>query len=178
MKYFKKIVGKNLYLSPMNVEDAETYVKWLNDFNVTDGLGSSCRVTSLETEKEWLSKNTGDYQFAIVKLENDQLIGNCGFHQIDHIRRCAEVGIFIGDEENRSRGYGKEALRLLIDYGFQYINLNNIMLKVYAFNERAINCYKRIGFKEIGRRRQACFRQGKYYDQVMMDILQEEWANS
>lgn len=60
MKYFKKIVGKRIYLSPMNVEDVEIYVKWLNDFSVTDGVGSSCRVTSLETEKEWLTRNSGN----------------------------------------------------------------------------------------------------------------------
>ena len=80
MKYFKKLVGERVYLSPMNIDDAETYVKWFNDFNVTDGLGSSCRLTSLESEKEWLRQNSGQYQFAIVKLEDDILIGNCGIN--------------------------------------------------------------------------------------------------
>ena len=174
MKYYKKLVGEHIYLSPMSVEDVETYVKWLNDFNVTNPIGSSFRITSLESEKQWLANNSSKYQFAIVRLEDDKLIGNCGIESIDHIRQCAEVGLFIGDEENRNKGYGAEVLKLLLDYGFNYLNLNNIMLKVFSFNERAISCYKKVGFKEIGRRRKSYFVNGKFYDEVYMDILREE----
>ena len=78
-----------------------------------------------------------------MRLEDDKLIGNCSIHEIDQLRQCAEVGLFIGDEENRNKGYGKEVLNLLLNYGFDYLNLNNIMLKVFSFNERAINCYKK-----------------------------------
>ena len=176
MKYFKKLVGKQVYLSPMCVDDAETYVKWLNDFEVTDGVGSSCRVTSLESEKEWLKHNSNQYQFAIVRLVDDTLIGNCGIHEVDQLRQCADVGLFIGDEENRNKGYGGEALNLLLDYCFDYLNLNNVLLKVFSFNERAINCYKKVGFKEIGRRRQSYYLKGKFHDEVYMDILRSERA--
>ena len=158
----------------MNIEDAETYVKWLNDFRVTDGVGSSFRMTSLESEKEWLKHNSSQYQFAIVTLEDDKLIGNCGIQSVDQLRQCAEVGLFIGDEENRNKGFGEEVLDLLVDYGFDYLNLNNIMLKVFSFNERAISCYKKVGFKEIGRRRQSYYLKGKFCDEVFMDILKEE----
>jgi len=174
MKYSKKIVGKHVYLSPMDVEDAEIYVKWLNDFNVTDGLGTSCLITSLKSEKEWLMNNSNQYQFAIVRLEDDKLIGSCGIQEIDQLRQCAEVGLFIGDDENRNKGYGKEVLNLLIDYGFDYLNLNNIMLKVFSFNERAIHCYKKVGFKEIGRRRQCYYLKGRFHDSIYMDIIKEE----
>lgn len=174
MKYYKKLVGSRIYLSPMNVEDAETYVKWLNDLNVTDGLGTSSKITSLESEKEWICQNSGQYQFAIVRLEDDKLIGNCGFQEIDQLRQCADVGLFIGDEENRNKGYGQDVLKLLLDYGFNYLNFNNIMLRVFSFNERAINCYKKVGFKEIGRRRQAYYLNGRFYDQVYMDKLRDE----
>lgn len=174
MRYFKKLVGKQVYLSPMNVDDAEAYVKWLNDFEVTNGVGNSSRITSLESEKEWLRHNSSQYQFAIVSLENDNLIGNCGIQGVDNLRQCAEVGLFIGDEENRNKGYGGEALNLLLDYCFDYLNLNNVMLKVFSFNERAINCYRKVGFKEIGRRRQSYYLKGSFYDEVYMDILRIE----
>lgn len=174
MKYYRKLVGKKVYLSPMNAEDVEVYIKWLNDFAVTDGLGTSNKIVSLEDEKEWISQNSNQYQFAIVRLEDNQLIGNCGFHAIDHLRQCSDVGLFIGDEENRNKGYGKEVLNLLLDYGFYYMNLNNIMLKVFSFNERAINCYKNVGFKEIGRRRQSYYLKGRFYDEVFMDKLRDE----
>lgn len=174
MKYYKKLVGQHIYLSPMNIEDAETYVKWLNDFSVTDGLGSSCRITTLEGEKKWITENSDQYKFAIVSLEDDKLLGNCGIESIDHLKQCADVGLFIGDEEYRNKGYGAEVLNLLLDYSFGYLNLNNIMLKVFSFNERAIACYKKVGFQEIGRRRKVYFLNGQFYDEVFMDILREE----
>lgn len=178
MKYCKKIVGKKVYLSPMRIEDAEVYVEWLNDFSVTDGTGTSIRVVSLEGEKEWISQNSNQYQFAIVRLDDDKLIGNCGINEIDHIRQCAVVGLFIGDEDNRNNGFGQDALNLLLDYGFNYLNINNIMLKVFSFNERAINCYKKVGFKEIGRRRQSYYLKNKFYDEVYMDILRDEFQKN
>lgn len=174
MNYYKKITGERIYLSPMNIDDAQTYVKWFNDFTVTDGLGCSFKNFSLEDEKKWLNDNAGQSQFAIIRLEDDKLIGNCGFHAIDQIKQCAEVGLFIGEEENRSMGYGAEVLHLLLDYGFDYLNFHNIMLRVYSFNERAINCYKKVGFKEIGRRRESYYVRGKFHDEVFMDILKEE----
>ena len=127
MKYFKKLVGERVYLSPVNIEDAEKYTKWLNDFNITDYIGRSGKVITLEEEKQWF-QNMNDQKivFAIVKLENDELIGNTGIHDIDYINRTATLGIFIGDENYRSKGYGTEAIQLILDFGFNYLNLNNI----------------------------------------------------
>lgn len=96
-------------------------------------------------------------------------------HDISCPNRIGTVGIFIGEEENRSHGYGAEALKLLVEYGFRYLNLNNIMLTVKSFNERAIHCYKKVGFQEFGKRRKSYFLNGKYYDDVYMDILAEEF---
>ena len=120
MKYFKKIEREKVYLSPMNLEDIEKYVKWMNDFSTTDGLGSSSKVTTFESERAWLINNMDkkEQQFAIVLKETDKLIGNCGFVDINHLHQKGEVGLFIGEEENRSKGYGTEALSLLVEYGF------------------------------------------------------------
>ena len=180
MKYFKKLIGERIYLSPINVEDAEKYVEWFCNFKMTDGIGKSSSITTIQSEIEWIENNNknGDLNFAIVDLEKDELIGNCGIMKINHKDRCAELGIFIGDEEHRNKGIGAETLRLLLDYGFNYLNLNNIHLGVMAFNERAIACYKKVGFKEYGRRREAYFLNGKYYDHVFMDILAREFEGN
>ena len=177
MKYYKKLVGERVYLSPVCVEDAEKYVDWFCDFRTTDGIGTTSSVMSVDSEREWLenSLKNNDFNFAIVNLENDKLIGNCGIMHINQKDRCAELGIFIGSEEHRGKGYGTEVLRILLDYCFNYLNLNNIHLGVMSFNERAINCYKKVGFKEYGRRRECYFLNGKYYDNVYMDILAREF---
>ena len=175
--YFKKVEGKKVYLSPICSDDAEKYTKWMNDFYVTDKINSSCNLVTIENEKAWLEKNSGigNYQFAIVKQENDELIGNCSLHKIDFINQIATVGIFIGDKENRGKGYGSEALELLLSYGFNHLNLNNIMLTVFSFNAPAIACYKKVGFKEIGIRREAYFKNNERYDEIFMDILRSEY---
>jgi RimJ/RimL family protein N-acetyltransferase len=162
----------------MNVEDAEKYTEWLNDFRVTDGLGSSTRLLNADSERQWLLSGQNDknvINFAVVSLEKDELIGNCGIMSIDHLNRLATVGLFIGEEENRSKGYGAETLRLMLDFGFNYLNLNNIMLQLKSFNEGAFACYKKVGFKECGRRRESCFLDGKYYDEIQMDMLAREF---
>ena len=177
MKYFKKLVGENIYLSPMNVEDAPIYLKWMNDFSTTDYIGSSYNMITLSNEKQWLEESLKESrnQFAVVTLDGNKLIGNCGFECLDNVKRTATLGLFIGEQEYRNKGYGIQILKLLLDYGFNYLNLNNIMLYVYEFNERAIKAYKKVGFKEMGKRRKSYFVNGKYYDVVHMDILAEEF---
>ena len=179
MKYFKKLVGDNIYLSPRNSEDIEIFTKWLNDFQVTDGLGRSGLIVTLNGEKEYL-ENIHDndntrYYFVIVTLENDEMIGTISLENINYRNRTAELGIFIGDETYRGKGIGKEAIHLILDYGFNYLNLNSIQLTVLAFNERAITCYKKCGFKEAGRLREDYYLNGKYYDKILMDILKSEF---
>ena len=69
-------------------------------------------------------------------------------------------------------------IQLILDFGFNYLNLNNIDLALMEFNERALKCYKKCGFKEIGRRRKCKFINGKYYDSILMDILSEEFKDT
>ncbi|MBE5963084.1 MAG: GNAT family N-acetyltransferase [Lachnospiraceae bacterium] len=173
MRYFKKMTGEHVYLSPMNMEDAETYVKWMNDSDVTDKIGSSFRITTVDGEKKWIEKNADSYQFAIVRKSDDTLIGNCSIDCVDSISQIAEVGIFIGDSSDRGNGYGTEVLKMLLDYGFYTLNLHNIMLRVFGFNSQAIRCYEKAGFKEFGRRREAYFAMGKRHDVIYMEAVRE-----
>ena len=179
MKYFKKLLGEKIYLSPRNTEDVEKFTEWMNDFHTTDYTGRSAYIITLEGEKKYFEENIDkNYNFFIVTLDTDKLIGTVGLEDYNAINRTATLGIFIGDKEVRNKGYGTEAIRLILDYGFNYLNLNNIKLDVMEFNERANACYKKCGFKEYGRRRKAEFVNGKYYDRISMDILAEEFENS
>lgn len=179
MSYFKKLVGEKIYLSPRTVEDAEKYTKWLNDFNTSDYICKSGIVTTIEAERKYLENSIEAIaNFGIVKLENDELIGACGIERINNINRTGTIGIFIGEKQEREKGIGTETIRLLLDYGFNYLNLHNIKLDVLTFNERAIACYKKCGFKECGRRRESYYLNGKYYDTISMDILKNEFNES
>ena len=86
----------------------------------------------------------------------------CLQKKINRVDSKATLGIFIGRSEYRSKGYGAEAINLILDFGFNYMNLNSINLTVLDCNERAKACYKKCGFKETGRERQGKFVNGKY----------------
>jgi RimJ/RimL family protein N-acetyltransferase len=175
LRYFQKITGDRLYLSPINIEDAEQYTKWLNDPAVAVPLGHYKNLMSLPNEKKALEGLTSEgHNYAIILKDGDRLIGNIGFFDIDHLSRRATFGLFIGDEEMRGKGYGAEAIRLLLEYGFDTLNLHNVMLQCDSDNKQGIACYKKVGFREFGRRRSSNFKDGNYLDTVHMDILSHE----
>ncbi|MDL2229737.1 GNAT family N-acetyltransferase [Treponema sp. OttesenSCG-928-L16] len=169
--YFKKMAGEKCYLSPVSLEDAEIFTRWLNDEEVTRSLELYSAVITLHGEKEALVSLSKNHNYSIIDSKSNELLGNCGLMDINHLNRSAEAGIFIGNKNYWNRGYGTEALSLLIDFAFKRLNLHNIMLRVYAFNERAIACYRKVGFKIIGTRREALQRDLKIHDIIYMDIL-------
>ena len=180
MSHYKKLVGAKCYLSPVSLEDAAKWTQWDNDLEVTIPLGDEA-YTPYPAEKtrqiiEDVVRSQG-HIFSIVDLETDELIGRCMLFDIDQVNRRAMLGIVIGEKDYWDKGYGQDATRLLLDYGFNLLNLNSIMLGTFSFNARAINCYKRVGFKEIGRRRQARIIGDEKYDAVLMDILAEEFES-
>ena len=180
MQYFKKLIGDRIYLSPKVVSDGEIekFTEWMNDFQVTDYIGYSAQIATLEGEKEFLEnsvKSTDNRNFDIIELNNNKLIGTIGLEHFNWIERSAVLGIFIGDEDYRNNGYGTEAIRLLLEYGFKYLNLHSIRLDLLAVNERAHKCYLKCGFRDFGKSREEVFLNGKYYDKLHMDILENEF---
>lgn len=186
MEYIKKLVGDRVFLSPkiLSNEEVELFTLWLNDFQVTDYIGRSSKVVTYSGEKEYLEncdKNNNSVDFNIVelnknKLNKPRLLGVISLKDIDWINRSAELGIFIGDKEYRDKGYGSEAINLLLDYGFRYLNLNSVTLTLLDVNVRAHNCYLKCGFRDTGRDRRAIFLNGRYYDKLHMDILASEFV--
>ena len=176
--YFKKLVGRKCYLSPINPNDAEKFTAWLNDMDLLINLSLYNGMINLENEREFLSNLSKDHNYSIIDLETNELIGSCGFSDIDFVNQIAETGIFIGDKNHWNKGYGTEALSLLLDYGFKALNFHNVMLRVFEYNKRAIKSYEKIGFRQIGIRRQALHRNLEKHNIVYMDILPDEFYAS
>lgn len=180
MSYYRKIVGQRCYLSPCSMADGEKWAEWFNDLEVALPLGDEAYTPfSAETCRDAVKHviEQQEHVFTIVDAETDAPIGRCLLFSIDWVNRHAMLGIFIGEKSLWNKGYGQEAVTLLLDYAFTLLNLNSVMLGVLAYNERAIQCYKKVGFKEIGRRRQARLIGGQSYDGILMDILAEEFTS-
>ena len=174
-RYYPKMVGKRVYLSPMSVDDFQRYTTWLNDLEITRQLTFASRVIGEEREREAIVEMSGSHNYGIVLRETDTLIGNVGIHDLDHLHGTGELGVMIGAKELWGQGYGSEAIVLLLRYAFDYLNVRNVLLRVFSYNEHARRCYTRVGFQEIGRRRSAHRMEGHEHDVILMDMLDTEF---
>jgi RimJ/RimL family protein N-acetyltransferase len=173
--------GEKVYLDSISRQDIPLYGQWFSDLEFLSYLfPGAIFPLNEEDETEWFenARKSNDVNFAIRLLETGQLIGNVSLKAPDWRNRCAELGIAVGDKTMWGKGYGTDASRVILRYGFLELNLNRIELVVYSFNTRAIKSYEKIGFVHEGIRRQAIFRDGQYHDIHIMAILREEWQNA
>ncbi len=176
MGYYKKIVGNKIFLAPLQMEDSKKILDWVNDKDVATRTGGWIININDEFEKEFIQNSKGDvHNYSIIRADDEVLVGCCGIKNIHPIHRHCEVGLFIGDKEQRGKGYGYEAISILCDYAFNYLNINSISLDYYTNNENAKKCYDRVGFKEVGRKRESYYCNGIFYDTIIMDILKDEF---
>lgn len=174
------IYGKRIRFRAPERSDIPTFVEWLNDPEVRRGI-SAFLPMSLAREEQWfenmLALPVESHPFAIELKKGSKwlLIGSCGFHDIDWRSRKAEVGIMIGDKRHWNKGLGTEAMELLLQHGFETLNLHRIYLKVFDNNPRAIRSYEKAGFVVDGRLRETHFREGGYIDDLLMSVLRFEW---
>ena len=172
--------GKSVLLRPVRRSDLSHFLKWFNDPEVTQYLAMYLPMTEMAEEK-WIeelgSRATTHAMFVIEVLEGDgnRPIGTTGLSGINPKDHSATFGIAIGEKDYWSKGYGTEAARLLVNYGFEQLNLHRINSGAIAFNERSIRMHKSVVFKEEGRQREAFFKNGKYHDHVVFGMLKEEW---
>lgn len=173
--------GRKVLLRPVKRSDISCFLKWFNDPEVAQYLAWYLPMTEMSEEKfiEELgttrAKSDAPFVIEVVEGTSAKAIGICGLHQIDAKDRSAAFGIVIGEKDCWSKGYGAEAARLLIDYGFQQLNLHRISSTALAFNERSITLHKKLGFREEGRLRQTMFKNGEYHDLLQFGILRQEW---
>jgi RimJ/RimL family protein N-acetyltransferase len=96
--YFKKIIGKKCYLSPINVNDVEKFTEWVNDLDVVISNSFYHGIRNLEKIKEEFAIVSKAHNYAIIDIENNEPIGHCGFNNIDHLNQTGETGIMIGEK--------------------------------------------------------------------------------
>lgn len=176
------IYGKRIRFRAPERKDIPVFVDWFNDPEVRNGLMVFLPM-SLANEEKWfenmLSRPQNEQPFVIEAKNGDNwnTIGNLGLMGIDPIARSTEFGIVIGNKDYWNKGYGTEAIQLLLKHCFETLNLNRVMLRVYQDNPRAIRCYEKVGLKHEGAWRQARYHEGNYHDILFMGILKEEWQH-
>ena len=172
------IRGVRVYLRSVERDDLPRCHGWMNDEKLVATLAQRYPM-SLAREADWIERaargqDPSDGPFANCLADDDRHIGNCGLVGIDRENRTATLGIFIGEEDCRGRGFGAEALRLLCRYAFDELDLRKIRLDVQAENAAALRTYERLGFRREGLLREEVYRKGRTIDVVRMGLLKEE----
>lgn len=171
--------GEKVRLREYRSEDAVLALAYVNDPEVKSLLHPGIPyLLTLGDEEKFVNSQTASgisYSFAIEELGDNKYIGGCGINSVDWKNSVAVVGIFIGDKTYWNQGYGTDAMKVLLRFIFEQMNINKVKLNVFSFNERACKMYEKCGFMEEGRLRQELYRDGKYHDCILMGILREEF---
>lgn len=172
------LAGEKVVLRGLRRDDLARYRGWLENPEATHFMESGWRPVS-DTELEEIYKASTEPDdtvvFVIVDKASDTPVGVCGLYLIHWVCRRGEFRILIGDDSFRDKGLGSEAARLTVAYGFDKLNLETIYLGVNADNKAAIASYENAGFLREGIRRRLIYRNGRYYDALMMSILRDEY---
>ena len=171
------LVGKLVTLRALTEADVPRLTEFTNDveFELLGG-GDPPRPRPQDLVREFFAERAKDKDNPNFAIEADGLfIGKCGLFHFDLRSGTAEVGIGIGDRDYWGRGYGREALTLLVDYGFRMHNFRKLWLEVNGSNERAIRCYRSVGFVEEGRQREQVWSGGRYEDTVLMGLFRSDF---
>jgi RimJ/RimL family protein N-acetyltransferase len=173
-------IGEQVSLRAIELSDVSLMMEHWNTYETRIGLGTFIPDSSQQRE-EWVKeinekrKKGESFIFAIVNKTTDEFLGVCSLTKVNKINKGAFMGVAIYNPEDHNKGFGTDAVKCLLKIGFDILNLHRIELHVYEFLESAIHIYKKLGFKEVGIRREASFIAGEYRNDLVMDILEDEF---
>lgn len=177
------IIGEHVMLREYRQDDFQAIRYWVNNQQATQYLSPIFWFPQSEnatTDFMNRAMNAGPNAayFVVADVKDQSYIGQADLFEINWRTRVAEVGIVMGDEAKRGKGFGTEAMKLLLDYAFGVLGLERVQLDVYAENKRAIRCYEKAGYIMEGTRRHAAVVHGKPANVHMMAVIREDWERS
>jgi len=172
----KEIRGTNIILREQREEDAEFFVFWFNQPEIMFKCGFEKTVDEEKIKKDIniYHKQEDSLWFTITDL-NGNIIGETGLLRMFPAWHCTDLSIIIPDPKMQHKGYGTEAIRMMIDMAFSQYEMNRISIGVVGLNTNALAFYNKIGFKQEGIQEQGYFYNNEYSDFIMMRILRSEW---
>lgn len=171
--------GQLVRLRALSAADLDQVMKWVNDEAVTRYLSQVNRVSSRSQEAAYLQRMmAGDEHARAFSIETTagEYLGLGSLDEIDFVHRRAELGIIIGQKNLQGKGYGTEAVRLLLGVAFGALNLHKVYLRVVGSHHQAIRVYENCGFREAVRFRRHCFIDGTWHDDVLMEAFADDDA--
>jgi len=174
--------GERVYLSAVQDDDLEVISDWTENsdfvrlYNRRPAVPQT--VADVSAEIREMQRSEREFNFGVRRCEDELLVGLAGLDGISWTNGTAFLSIGIGEEGHRRRGYGREAMELLMRFAFDELNLHRLCLTVFSYNEAAIALYESLGFVREGVYRQHLHRDGRRYDMILYGILRDEWESS
>lgn len=172
------IAGELVILRALESEDLDRCYRWMNDPQIVRTLKSRYPIPFFK-EAEWLENavrpSTHERHFAIERRDSREHIGNASFHLIDWVSRKSKFGLFIGEPSAWNRGFGGDAIRTLVRYAFDEMNLRKIRIDVFDYNERAKHLLEVNRFVQEGKLAGEFYREGTYHDIVIFSAFRDRY---
>jgi RimJ/RimL family protein N-acetyltransferase len=174
------IAGEHVILRAFEREDAERCYRWMNDPNIVRTLKSRYPI-AFQSEIEWIERamlsSSTERHFAIERRDDRSHIGNASIHDIDWVSRTGWFGLFIGEPAAWNRGFGTDAIRTLVRFAFEEMNLRKLRIHVFDYNEKAKHVLLAQGFIEEGKLRRDFYREGVFHDIVILSTFRDGEGN-
>jgi RimJ/RimL family protein N-acetyltransferase len=181
MRRSRRLVRNGVELRRHDRANYSLYTSWYGDeeiWRLTSWMAKPMRRAAVERLFEDRERSALDESFAVHWEGKDEPVGVVSLTNISEANASADLSVIVGNEKDRAKGLGTEAIRLLLDYAFEDLGLNRVGLSVFEFNEAAIRAYEKIGFEREGRLRQALQRDGDFHDAILMSILAHKWRGN
>ncbi|MEA3406468.1 MAG: GNAT family protein [Chloroflexota bacterium] len=177
---FELLRGKTIRLSALKEEDSPLVAEWYAEGNFMRLYSAATAFPKTERDiLEMIEEGRDDEEwlmFGLRRLRDGLLVGIGGFDEISWRNRVGWLALAVG-RNHWEQGYGSEALRLLLRYGFMELDLHKVQLTVLAYNERALGIYRKAGFRQEGVFREFVYRDGERHDMILMGMLADEWQS-
>jgi len=176
------ISGNKLYLRNLKRSDLKgDYFNWLNDEEVTRFLESGGSPNTVEKMEEYYRRvtlNPDNVMLAIIDKKSDKHIGNIKLGPINKTTRTAALGIMIGNKDFWGKGYGTVAIKLMVKYAFQQLNLHEVTAGIVAIHQASINAFQKAGFEITGKIKNQFHLDGGCYDYLQLSITRDNYLGT
>jgi RimJ/RimL family protein N-acetyltransferase len=172
------ITGGKVYLTELDRRNAETIRSWLNDPEVHRWLLAGHIPITREQEEQYYDRQSqavDSFDFEIHVAADGRYIGNIGLKGVDLRHRHGEIGIVIGDKSEWGQGFGADSIVTLLGFAFLTLGLHQVSIRCHEENTRGLELYRRLGFVETGRERGHIYQEGHFQDEIILDMLDEEY---